>query len=121
MDRAEAYTSKMLLLAPIPDTDFIRCSSWLTMRLANTSVDGWNDFSILVLLVLKDLQGVKMYSLLSLFITASGSVHFSREERFRFPFVAACSPFKLQLPFECINLFEEGGQRLLLWFHPDNL
>jgi hypothetical protein len=38
-----------------------------------------------------------------------------REDGFSLPcsLLTACSLFRLQLPFECINFFEKEGQRLL--------
>jgi hypothetical protein len=65
---------------------------------------GWDDFSSLVLLVLKELEGV----------TSTPAAHL-HHNGFSLPLNAACNLFRLQPPlsFGYINFFEKEDQRLL--------
>jgi hypothetical protein len=66
------------------------------------------------LLELKGLEEVNKYSPSSLLVVKLISVE-RREDRFSLPLLTACSLFRLQLPFKCINFFEKEKevQRLL--------
>jgi hypothetical protein len=117
---AEVYASRMmLLLAPVSVSAVSRCSSMLTMRLTTNSVVGLDDFASLVLLDLNGLEEVNKYSYFtpsSLLVVKLISVE-RMHQGFSIPcsLLTACSLFRLQLPFKCINFFKktEGGQRLL--------
>jgi hypothetical protein len=68
-----------------------------------------------VLLDLNGLEEVNKYFLFSpssLIVVKLISVE-RREDGFSLPLLTACSLFRLQLPFKCINFFEKEGQRLL--------
>jgi hypothetical protein len=80
-------------------------------------VVGWDDFGSIVLLEMKGLEEVNKYSWFSpssLLVVKLISVE-RREDGFSLPLLTACSFFRLQLPFNCINFFEKEkeDQRLL--------
>jgi hypothetical protein len=114
MNGAEVYAPRMmLLLAPVSASALSRSSSLLTMRLTTNLVVGWDDFSSLVLLDLNGLEEVNKYSCYSpssLLVVKLISV-----ERMdsAFLILIACSLFRIQLPFKCINFLKKEGQRLL--------
>jgi hypothetical protein len=78
-------------------------------------VVGWDDFTRLVFLDLNGLEEVNKYSCFlssSLLMIKLISVE-RMDSAFLVPLLTACSLFRLQLPFKCINFFEKEGQRLL--------
>jgi hypothetical protein len=72
-------------------------------------VFGWDDFASLFLLELKGLEEVNKYcSLLSSSLLVVKLISVERiDSAFLFPLLTACSPFRFQLPFNCINFFEK--------------
>jgi hypothetical protein len=77
-------------------------------------VVGCDEFASLVLLELKGLEEVNKYSLPSSLLVLKLILVERVDSAFLDALLTACSLFRLQLPFKCINFFEKEGQRLFL-------